>query len=220
MIVKELIRYDCPIAKPEHCVSEVLDMMYDYKISQIPYIDGTDYMALLDEEQIDEMNSDMALKEQVRNIFFNPFISENQHIIKAISLFGHHKLTMLPVLNDEKQYTGVLMSEDLLAALGILFSFNQEGAIIILEVSPYNYSLSQIAQIIESNDAKILHLFVTELVEKNNLEIIICINQAFVHRILQTFYRYNYTIKSIFSSDENTDDLQNRYGLLMRILNV
>jgi len=89
-----------------------------------------------------------------------------------------------------------------------------------LETTPYDYSLSQIAQIVESSDAKIVQLFVNESNNKEALEVIIRVDQTMVHRMLQTFYRYNYTVKSVFSSTENTEDLKERYSLFMKFLNM
>jgi len=220
MIVKDLIRYDCPVARPENTPAEVLEMMNDYKISQIPYIDGNDYLALLDELAVYEMESDKPLQKQVKSNYLTPYSIEDQHIIEVLSLFGFNNIMLLPVVDAQKNYTGVLMAEDITMALGNFSSFNGEGAIIVLETTPYDYSLSQIAQIVESGDAKILQLFVNKSNNTENLEIIIRVDQTMVHRMLQTFYRYNYMVKSVFSSTENGDDLKERYSLFMKFLNV
>ena len=36
--------------------------------------------------------------------------------------------------------------------------FNQSGAVIVLQINDFDYQMSQIAQIVESNNAKILGL--------------------------------------------------------------
>jgi len=219
MIVKDFIRYDCPVARPQHTPAEALEMMCDYKISQIPYIDENESLALLDEITVGEMNPDEPLQKQVKNNYLNPYTTENQHIIEVLSLFGRNNIMLLPVVDADKNYVGALLAEDVATALGNLSAFQQEGAIIVLETPPYDYSLSHIAQIVESSDAKILQLFVNEN-NTGNLDIIIRVNQTMVHRMLQTFYRYNYMVKSVFASTENGDDLKDRYSLFMKFLNV
>jgi predicted transcriptional regulator len=220
MIVKDFIRYDCPVAHPQHTPAEALEMMNDYKISQIPYVDGNDYLALLDEISVYEMKSDEPLEKQVKSNYLTPYSIENQHILETLSLFGHNNIMLLPVVDVNKNYIGVLMAEDITRALGKLSSFHREGAVIVLETTPYDYSLSQIAQIVESSDAKILQLFVNESNNTETLEITIRVDQTMVHRMLQTFYRYNYIVKSVFSSTEDEDDLKERYSLFMKFLNV
>jgi len=220
MIVKDFIRYDCPVARPQNTPAEVLEMMCDYKISQIPYVDESNYLALLDELVVSEMESGEPLQKQVKANYLNPYSIEDQHLLEVVSLFGHNNIMLLPVVDTQKNYTGVLMAEDVTMALGSLFSFHREGAVIVLETTPYDYSLSQIAQIVESSDAKIVQLFVNESGNKESLEVIIRVDQTMVHRMLQTFYRYNYTVKSVFSSTENAEDLKERYGLFMKYLDV
>jgi signal-transduction protein with cAMP-binding, CBS, and nucleotidyltransferase domain len=195
-------------------------MMRDDKISQIPYLDGNDYRALLDELAVYEMNPDEPLQKQVKNNYLNPYSMEEQHIIEVFSLFGRNNIMLLPVVDAGKNYTGVLMAEDVTMAMGTLSSSNCEGAVIVLETPPYDYSLSHIAQIVESSDAKILQLFVNAPTNTENLEIIIRVDQTMVHRMLQTFYRYNYIVKSVFSSTENGDDLKERYSMFMKYLNI
>lgn len=220
MIVKEYISYDCPVAIPRYFPSEVLDLMNDFKIRQIPYIVDGEYTMLLDEMQIDELDFDKPLEVQLRNDFVNPHCYEHQHLLEVVPLFGLHNLTLLPVLNEEKSYAGVLLPEDILSALGASLSPKQEGAIIVLDVALHDYSLSQIAQIVESDDAKILQLFVTESQDKSRLEVIIKVNQTSVARMLQTFYRYNYSVQATYSSTDNLDDLSDRYASFMRFLNI
>ena len=83
MIVKDFIRYDCPVARPQNTPAEALEMMHDYKISQIPYIDENDYLALLDELVVSEMESGEPLQKQIKPNYVNPYSIENQHIIEV-----------------------------------------------------------------------------------------------------------------------------------------
>ncbi len=83
-----------------------------------------------------------------------------------------------------------------------------------------DYSLSEIARIIESNDAKILSLFVHSWPESTKIEVTLKINRVELGAILQTFNRFNYNIKAIFSEQDDLDDLRERYDSLMNYLNI
>ncbi|MDR0363472.1 MAG: CBS domain-containing protein [Bacteroidales bacterium] len=220
MIVKDYISYDCPIARPEDLPADILDLMNDFKIKQIPYVVDGKYVVLLDEMQIDELDFQMPIKEQIKGNFIAPFCYENQHLLEVLPMFGHNYLTLLPVITEEQKFTGVLLSEDILSAIGTSLSPKREGAIIVLDVAMFDYSLSQIAQIVESNDAKTLQLFVSETANPDRLEVIIKINQPNVARILQTFYRYDYVVKNVFAALDNLDDLSDRYKSFMRLLDI
>lgn len=98
---------------------------------------------------------------------------------------------------------------------------NQEASLIQLEMGAYDYSLSEIARIVEENDAKILGLTVDAIPDDpGHIVVSILVNKTECSGIVQSFYRYNYNILNTFSSPEVDSDLLDRYSLLMRYLNV
>ena len=99
-------------------------------------------------------------------------------------------------------------------------AINQPGSIIVLEMTQNDYSLSEIAQIIESNDAKILSMYITSRIDSTLLDVILKINKQDLNAIIQTFSRYNYTIKASYGEKEDPEDLRDRFDSLMNYLNV
>ena len=87
-------------------------------------------------------------------------------------------------------------------------------------VNDFDYQLSQIAQIIESNDAKILSLYSENLESNNQLKLTIKISDGKLGAVLQTFSRYDYTVQDVFSDDEINNQSKQRYDHLMKYLNV
>ena len=98
---------------------------------------------------------------------------------------------------------------------------SQSACLIQLEMGAHDYSLSEIARIVEENDAKILGLTVDNIPEDpGRIVVSILVNKADCMGIVQSFYRYNYSIINTYSSPEENSDLLDRYSLLMRYLNV
>ena len=96
-----------------------------------------------------------------------------------------------------------------------------EACLIQLEMGAYDYSLSEIARIVEENDAKIMGLTVDTIPEDpSRIVVSLLVNQADCTAIIKSFYRYNYTILNTFNSPESHSDLLDRYSLLMRYLDV
>ena len=97
----------------------------------------------------------------------------------------------------------------------------EESCVIQLEMGAYDYSLSEIARIVEENDAKILGLTVDSIPEDpGRILVSILVNKPDCGAILQSFYRYNYNVADTFSSPDEDSDLRNRYALLMKYLSV
>ena len=101
------------------------------------------------------------------------------------------------------------------------FQLSPFSCIIQLEMGTYDYSLSEIARIVEENDAKILGLTVDNIPEDpGRILVSILVNKSDCGAILRSFYRYNYNVVNIFSSPDENNDLRDRYALLMKYLSV
>ena len=72
---------------------------------------------------------------------------------------------------------------------------NEAGGIIVIEKDKKEYSFSEICQIIESNNAKILGVFISKL-DNNIVQLTVKIGHTGMNAIVQTFRRYNYHVVS------------------------
>jgi hypothetical protein len=98
--------------------------------------------------------------------------------------------------------------------------FKESGGIIVLEVNRNDYSLAQIAQIVESNNAKILSSYIMSSPDSSKIDITLKINQIELDRILRTFERYDYVISASYQKSNFDDDLQHRFDSLINFLNI
>jgi hypothetical protein len=97
----------------------------------------------------------------------------------------------------------------------------EQSCVIQLEMGAYDYSLSEIARIVEEEDAKILSLSVDPIEEDpGRIMVHILVNKAECGGIIQSFYRYHYNVVNTYSSPDENHDLYDRYSHLMRYLNV
>ncbi|MCY1229202.1 hypothetical protein D9M72_415590 [compost metagenome] len=79
--------------------------------------------------------------------------------------------------------------------------------------------MSQITQIVESNNGKLLGLFVSN-VEADKVQITIKITLGAMNEIIQTFRRYNYEIISEHQEDNYLNALKERSDYLDKYLNI
>ncbi|OFX80651.1 MAG: hypothetical protein A2X12_08375 [Bacteroidetes bacterium GWE2_29_8] len=220
MFVKELNIKEFITLKTSDTGLYALDCMTENKVSHLPIVNNEELLGLISEDDIHNFNQPQeALGNHVLSLI-KPYVLENQHVYDVIKIFGEHKLTLLPVLDKTKKYLGVLTASDLLYNLSKFASYNEPGAIIILELNSNDYSLSEISQIIESNDAKVLSLYLTSFKDSTKIDVTIKINKQDISSIMQTFNRYDYKIKGTFTEDDFYDDLVDRYNSLMNYLNV
>jgi len=221
MIAKELISKGTPTLKLSDTGQVALDIMDTYRVSHLAVLDETEFLGVISDTDIYNLESlnDRIGKHLIAH--FNPFVFTNQHLYEVLNVFSKFNLTAIPVLNRDKSYVGTIKLHNLMQQIAELLSIGQVGSVIILELNQIDYSLSEISQIVESNDAKILSLYVNTKKDSTMLNVTIKINQTDLTSIIKTFIRYNYDIVSTFSEQGKLDNLlEDRYDEFMRYMDV
>jgi acetoin utilization protein AcuB len=220
MIAQALISTAIIPLKLTDSMGFALNMMDELKVFHLPVVDQTTYLGLLSE-------ADILLNPESEGaiITLEPFtdrshIKVTQHPYDAITLFSSNQLSILPVLDENNHYMGCVTLTSLIKYLPEIFSVHNPGGIIILEVNNKDYLLTEIAQIVESNDAKVLSLYIHSDPDSTKLEITLKLNRVDIESVLQTFSRYNYTVKASFSEDANNDSLRERFDSFLKYLSV
>ncbi|MCK5856513.1 MAG: CBS domain-containing protein [Bacteroidales bacterium] len=219
MIAKELITDSVSTLHTSDTAIYALSLMEEYRISHMPIVNNEDFLGLISETDLYEL-ADLEAPVGAHTLTLRkPFVTNSQHIYEVIKLADEFKLSIIPVLDDKHKYLGVIRLADLTHYFAQLVAVDQPGGLITLEMNIHDYSVSQIGQIVESNDARILSLYFSPIADTTKIEVSIKINKSDLTPIIQTFSRYNYTIvASIFETDE--EELQDRYDSLMSYLNV
>jgi acetoin utilization protein AcuB len=221
MLAKELITDLVPPLKTSDTGLKALSMMEIFRISHLPIVNNLEFLGLISDSDIYDMN--MA-NEPIGNhqlSLFSPYVTSDQHIFEVIELVGRLKLTVVPVLDDKKNYLGLILMSDLLQHFADLAALKNPGAIIVLEMNNADYSLTEISNIIEGNDGKILSLYISQPIDSTKIEVTLKINRTEISSFIQTFNRYNYIVKaSYMESGELNSLFESRYESFMRYLNV
>jgi hypothetical protein len=128
------------------------------------------------------------------------------------------KLSVLPVLNDNDEYLGCISVYGIMSVLSNFGSMKEHGGILVLEMNQVDYSLAQIAQIVESNNAKILSSYSTSNEESTHTEVTLKINTSNLTSIIRTFERYDYQVKAAYQDKDAEEDLRQRFDALMNFM--
>ncbi len=221
MVAKDLISEVIPSLKTSDLGQTALNWMEIFKISHLPIVNNQEFLGLISDTDIYDMNQP---NEPIGNhalTLYKPFVTAEQHIFEIIGLASRLKLSVIPVLDSKNNYKGVITSNDLIRHIAGISSMDQPGGIIVLEVVDRDYSLSQIAQIIESNNVKILSLYITSSPGSTQLEVTLKVNTGDLGSVIRTFERYNYEVKTWVTDNDSMDKFYSeRFDLLMKYLNI
>ena len=192
-----------------------------FKVRHLPIVNNTSFLGLISEDDIFDLNiTDQAIGNHKLSLN-KAYVFDYEHIYVALKTISENNLTLLPVLDNNENYLGVISSFDIIKYFSDLSNVSREGGIIVLEVNQHDYSLVEISNIIESNDAKILSLYINSIPESTLLEVTIKINVTDISAITQTFNRYNYKIKFTFLDENLTQEMyQERYEEFLKYLNI
>lgn len=220
MLVADLITDEIPPLKMTDTVKVALDWMEQFKVSHLAVVKNKELMGLVSEHDlIDYANVDDKI-EKLKNPLLKPIIHNYQHTYDLLKLMMSFNLTLIPVLDDKELYKGCITLKGLLQNISTMASVQDLGGVIVLEVNQIDYSLSQIASIIEGNDAKILSCHVSSLPDSTKVEVTLKINVEDLSRILQTFYRYNYTVKASFQNSNFDNVVKDKLDEFLHFLNI
>jgi len=130
------------------------------------------------------------------------------------------QLSVLPVCDEGGALLGVLTRERLFDYLANHQAFQRNGAVVVLNMDPRQYSVAELARICESNSLQLLFLYQQTLPESGRLLITFCVNQRDVQALLATLERFNYTVDGVWAGEENANDVQDNYNALMHYLSM
>ncbi len=220
MVAAELISDIIPPLKPTDSVEKANLLFTEFKVEELPVVDGEQFLGLITEDDLIEVFDEELPVTTVPLSKTNSFVRDNQHIYDVIRLFYAQKLSVVPVLDMQNNYLGLINLNALNDYFATLTSAIEPGAIIVLEINNRNNSLVQMAQIVESDKAQILSSYVRSFPDSTRLEVTLKINKKDVSAIVASFNRYDYIISAVYNQVQVEDDSRNRYDLLMNYINL
>jgi len=210
-----------PALKTSDTGLTALNWMDIFKVTHLPIVNDKEFLGLISENDIYDLNMP---EEPLGNHYLSllrPYVNDNQHVFEIMELASRLKLSLVPVLDSKKNYLGVISITDLLHYFAELSALKDPGGIIVVELNRNDFSLTQIAQIVEGNDAKILGAYITSNPDSVKMELTLKLNVTDLTSIKQTFNRYNYTILgSYMKHDDEEDLLDERLNNLLKFLNI
>jgi predicted transcriptional regulator len=202
-------------------VAAVRNRMKEEQVNALPVVDPTTQKLIgqiardklsraEDDQQISDLQMDKAIK-----------IFEGQHIFEGVRLMLQYELNLLPLVNKEATYLGVITKQQILEAISKMLNLEQKGAVLTIEIEPIDFSLSEIVQVIEAEGAKILGVAV-ESPDNNHqaLEVSVKLNLEDISRVTAALKRYGYSVLVESESTVLENDLEYRADELIKYIDM
>jgi acetoin utilization protein AcuB len=199
-------------------VAVAIDFFKEFSVRQLPVVQDNICIGILSLDEIEEELADIPVLDFI-NLSYS-FASTYDHIYEVMRAISEQSVTLFPIIDENNNYLGCITLASLFKNYVNCAAFSQPGSIVVLEMDKKNYSLAEIARIVESENKVILSSLLSSNAESDRLEITLKLNSAQIQNLLSTFERFGYNIKATFDEEDVKDTLKNRYESLMTYLHV
>lgn len=220
MTAHDLISETLPPLKMTDTGNRALAWMTDFQVRHLPLVDKGQFHGLLTEEDVYDFNNPEEAIGTHPLSLRKPSVRAAEHVYEVVKTAVNLQLTVIPVVDEDEQYLGVITLETLLKHFAQANSMTESGTILEVEIPKRDYSLSQIAQIVESENARVLSSYVTTHPNAKSIDVTLKLNIQNPERIIAHFNRYDYRVKAHYQESDYIDTLKERYDSLMSYLNV
>lgn len=216
--ITNYITNDYKAIESNKTISIVQDFFEEYPFSHFPVVEEGVYIGSIasdDVENFDGFKKVLDYKYALEGFFAR----ENMIWLDVLEVFAKNHSNLVPVLNDKNNYLGYYEIRDILNFFHETPFLRESGDILVVKKNTLGYSIGEITQITESNNGKILGLFVSEA-DAYNTQVTIKISQGVMNEIIQSFRRYDYEIISEHYEDNYINTLKERSDYLQKYLNI
>lgn len=220
MLTREIQSQSLPYLHLQDKVHLALQLMNDNHVTHLPIVEGDKYIGIVSEDDLLQSENDHAELNTLQQSFGSTSIKGDEHFLKAIRIAGENALSVLPVVEEENEITGVVIYSDLLKHAAEFMSLNEPGGLIVLEMDNKQYSFNEISRLVETNDAQIVQLNTSIDPRTGIMQVTIKVNKPEIAAIVATFQRYEYDVKYYAGEELYENELRNNYDNLMNYLKI
>lgn len=219
MLAAQLINSGFPAVNLFDKVSLALQLMDEYDVFHLPVLSAEKYAGIISKEDLldsDENNLLASLEADLLPVS----VKGEEYFLAALKLIADHELSLLPVVNEQTELTGVIPARELMRTLSVYLGNDTRGGIIVLEIDKRNFSFGEISRLVETNDAYITQLNTFTEPETGFMVVTLKINRVEISDIVATFQRYEYGVKYYFGEESFANELKANYDHLISYLNI
>ncbi|CAM2806284.1 CBS domain-containing protein [Flavobacterium frigoris] len=218
MEITNYITTDFKAIDSQDTISSVKDFFDDLTFSHFPVVEEGVYIGSISSEDIETFDNDKKVIDY-RYTLASFFTRTDSIWLEVLEVFAKNHTNLIPVLDENNSYIGYYEIDDIMSFFHQTPFLKEQGRIIKVKKGVLDYSMSQITQIVESNDGKLLGLFISES-DVDSVEVTMKISLGAINEIIQSFRRYNYEIISEHQEDNYINNLKERSEYLDKYLNM
>jgi len=219
MKISEYISKDIKALTLNSTIGDAKKLFNDLTFSHIPIVEGNQLIGSILESDVRTIEDETKKLNEFKHLFDDFHIGVKDNWMEILKKFSASETNILPVLSEDNLYIGYYELTDVLHYFNDTPLLNNEGFFLVVEKGIHDYSFSEISQIVESNDAKLVGIFISGY--KNDMvRVTLKISSEEINDIIQTFRRYGYHLLTKHKEDLLIEELKSRSEYLQKYLNM
>lgn len=219
MELTHYISNDAITVNPTQNIEQVLLVFKKANYSHLPVVDNSKLIGNIALEDLITIDRTQQTLKDVAYLYEFFFAKETDTLLELFSNYAVNNTSILPLVNQNNDYSGYLDFSDLLGCFADTHFLSAEGSVILLEKKSIEFSMSEICQIVESNQNHVIGCFVFD--EKDSkTRITLKVKSTNINELIQSLRRYDYHILNELSDDSYLDDLKKRSEYFIKYLNI
>lgn len=217
----EFINNLIPPLKLKDKVKLALNWMEEIRTDILPVVDDGRFMGFVTEDLVFSINNPETGIAEISLENISCFVYQDKHIYDVIKVASEYHSNMIAVVDRENNYIGVVTMEDAISAFADSLSIQSNGAVLVLSMNMTDYSLFEIARIIESENTKILSSFLSsDPLDDSKIKLTLKLDKTELRHVKATLERFGYRILDHFQEEEGINGEQERIDNLFRFLQI
>ncbi len=219
MKLSEFIINDIKPLNSKSKISDLQQLFSQLTYSHIPIQDDNKiYLGSFSETDAHCFESGKTL-DDYKYAIENFFVRDSTLWLDVLEAFAKNSTNIMPVLNEYNAYLGYYELKEVISLFSESPFFTEPGGVVVIEKGINDYSFSEISQIVESNNGRLLGAFVSKM-KPDLVQVTLKIGNGSLNEIIQTFRRYSYNIISGHEDDSYIESLKDRSDYLNKYLNI
>lgn len=221
MVAEELINHLIPPLKQEDSAGRALDWMDEFRCNQLPVTRNGQLLGFISSEILIDANDRSRSMETFVLTGQDCKVSSDAHFYEVLRVAAEQNMQVVAVTDNLGQYAGVITAGDVLTMFAHTAAISMPGSILVLSIELIQYSLAEIARLVEENNARIISSSLAEdPLDAMRIRLILKIDKPDLSRVVATLERFDYKVVGRYQQTQSDDPGRERFDLLMRYLNI
>ena len=199
-------------------IDTLIEACNHYGFSHLPVVEKGIYRGMIRCDDLIIIENKQEHLQQHSHLLEKIYLSDRMNWTESLAVMMRNEANVLGVLDLTGNFIGVRLLDDILNLLTEKAFINNDGYLLVISKLTADFSISEVAQIIESDGGKILGILVNESGQDTEIEVKIATDD--INEIIQTFRRYDYRIISQMEEDLHLQELKEHSDFLRRYLEI